>query len=327
VKRPWALFLAKLCVSALLLWFVLTRINPADIADRLRTADIRWLIPAFASAPIVIALSAWRWRVLSLGLIKFGDAVNYTWIGLFFGSILPGVVGGDVAKGVSLAAKNPNARDPRLPISILVDKLVGFWVLLLLFNVVALGLLASQPQLLEGARGAVVLTGFVTLAGLVGGIALCSQHGQRFFNRLVAMLPFPPVRALANRLMTALGSYIGRGPLLLKAALIGAVIHGLNALSFWLTMHALAIPATPWFAAVFYALLSVLLALPISISGVGVRDVLAAGMFTAFSLNPESGVAFSWLQLGLSLPVALIGGIIQLREVFRRSHPHPIEPA
>jgi hypothetical protein len=123
---------------------------------------------------------------------------------------------------------------------------------------------------------------------------------------------------LAGRLLAAIGSFAGQGPILLKAAAISALIHGLNALGFWLTMHALAIPATPWFAAVFYALLSVLLALPISISGVGVRDVLAAGMFGAFSLNPEAGVAFSWLQLGLSLPVALIGGLIQVREVVRR---------
>lgn len=318
MKRPWLLFLVKILVSILLLWFVLSGLNPGDIATRLRTADVRWLIPAFALVPLVIALSAWRWRVLSLGLIKFSDAVSYTWIGLFFGSILPGVVGGDVAKGVSLAAKNPNTRDARLPVSILVDKLVGFWVLLLLFNFVAMWLLASQPQLLAGARGAIGLTGFVTFAGLIGGIALCSQRGQHVFNRLTGLLPFAPLRALAKHLVASIGSYAGQGPILLKAALIGALIHALNAFGFWLTMHALAIPATPWFAAVFYALLSVLLALPISISGVGVRDVLAAGMFTSFGLNPESGVAFSWLQLGLSLPIALIGGLIQLREVFRR---------
>jgi hypothetical protein len=109
MKWPWALFLGKLCVSALLLWFVLTRISVADITSRLRTADVNCLIPAFGLAPVVIALSAWRWRLLSLGLIKFNDALSYTWIGLFFGSILPGVIGGDVAKGVSLAAKNPGA--------------------------------------------------------------------------------------------------------------------------------------------------------------------------------------------------------------------------
>ena len=41
-------------------------------------------------------------------------------------------------------------------------------------------------------------------------------------------------------------------------------------------------------------------------------------MFSAFGLNPEAGVAFSWLLLGLGLPNALLGGLIQLWEVFRR---------
>lgn len=320
----WILLAAKIALSAALLWLVLTKVDLDGITARLLEARPEWLLPAMLLGPLVVALSAWRWRLLSLGLIKFNDAISYTWIGLFFGSILPGVIGGDVAKGVSLAAKNPGARDSRLPVSILVDKLVGFWVLLLLFNLVALWLLASQPHLLVGARGAIALTGLITFAGLIGGIALCSQRGQHAFNRLAVLLPFAPLRALAMRLVAAVGSYAGQGLILFKAALIGALIHALNAFGFWLTMHALAIPATPWFAAVFYALLSVLLALPISISGVGVRDVLAAGMFTSFGLNPESGVAFSWLQLGLGLPIALIGGIIQLREVFRRSHPDPI---
>lgn len=162
MSRPRLLLFAKLTVSVLLLWFVLSRINPGDITVRLRSADVHWLVPPFALGPLVIVLYAWRWRVPSLGLIKFGDAVSYTWIGLFFGSILPGIVGGDVAKGLSLAAKNPLTRDPRLPISIFVDKLVGFWVLILLFNIVSLGLLASQPRLLVGARGAIGLAGLIT---------------------------------------------------------------------------------------------------------------------------------------------------------------------
>jgi len=97
--------------------------------------------------------------------------------------------------------------------------------------------------------------------------------------------------------------------------------HVLNAFGFWLAMHSLAVPATPLFAAVFYPMLSVLLALPVSISGVGVRDVFSAAMFAAFGLSPEAGVAFSWLQLGLSVPVALVGGLIQLWEVVARKKP------
>ncbi len=318
MTRNQLLLLAKLAVSALLLWLVLTKVDFMGIVVRLRTANMRWLVPSLLIGPAVIVLSALRWRVLSLGLIGFGEAVRYTWIGLFFGCIMPGFVGGDVAKGVSLAAKTKGARDSRLPVSIFMDKLVGFWILLLGFSLVALALLASEPQLLAGLRRGLWAAGGATALGLAAGITICHPRGAAFFAALATRLPTGWLRGMAARVLTAFGAYTGRGRVLVLAALLSVVIHALNAFSFWLVMRSLAIPASIWFAAVFYPMLSVLLALPVSVSGVGVRDVFAASMFTAFGLNPESGVAFSWLLLGLSVPNALIGGCLQLWEMFHR---------
>jgi uncharacterized membrane protein YbhN (UPF0104 family) len=319
VTAPKSLrFLAKLAFSALLLWFVLSRVDLAGINARLRAADIRWLAPSLLIGPAAVLLAAWRWQVLSLGLLRFGEAVRYTWIGIFFGSIVPGMVGGDVAKGVSLAAKTMRTREVRLPLSIVVDKLVGFWVLLLGFIVVALIMLGLQPQLFQGMRSALGVAAGVTAAGLVALGTICHPRGATWFAAITTKLPTAALRAGAVRAFAAFGSYDRQGRVLLKAALISAVIHALNALSFWFVMRALAIPASIWFAAVFYPLLSTLLALPVSVSGVGVRDVFAASMFTAFGLNPESGVAFSWLLLGMSVPSILIGGGVQLWEIFHR---------
>jgi len=318
--RKYLLLAAKVGVSGLLLWFVLTRVDGADIVARLRATDVRWLLPMLALAPLTILLSAWRWRLLSLGLLGFGEAVRYTWIGLFFGSILPGVVGGDVAKGLSLAARDPRARDSRLPVSIIVDKIVGLWTLIALFILAALLLLATQPQLLAGMRGAVWLAALIGVGGLIGGVGLCHPKGATVLSSIVNRLPFAPVRRIAAKIAAAIASYGGQGRTLATAAALSVVIHVLNALGFWLAMHSLAVPATPLFAAVFYPMLSVLLALPVSISGVGVRDVFSAAMFAAFGLSPEAGAA-SWLQLGLSLPVALVGGLIQLWEVVARKKP------
>lgn len=316
--HPRVAFAVKLAFSALLLWLVLTKVDFTGIVARLRMADTRWLLPALLAGPAAVLLSAWRWRVLSLGLLGFGEGVRYTWIGLFFGSIVPGVVGGDVAKGVSLAAKTTRARDSRLPVSIVMDKLVGFWVLLLGFILVALVMLTLQPQLLAGMRGAFWAAGGVAAIGLAAAVTLCHPLGAAAFSAIAAQLPSATLRNAASRALTALGTYQGQGRVLLQAALISVVIHALNALSFWLVMHSLAIPASLWFAALFYPLLSGLLVLPVSVSGIGVRDVFAASMFTAFGLNPEAGVAFSWLLLGLGIPNALIGGCIQLWEMFHR---------
>lgn len=317
-RKQLLLLLLKLGISALLLWLVLTRVDIAGIAVRLRAADARWLIPVLVLGILGIPLSAWRWKLLSCGLLSFGESLRYTWIGIFFGSIVPGVVGGDVAKGVSLAAKKTGARDSRLPVSIVIDKLIGFWILMLGFSIVAAILLMVEPQLLAGMRITLWTTCGATVAGLLAATSICHHRGATWIAALAGKLPSKTIRSAVGRLLAAFDTYRGQSQVLLQAALLSVIIHTVNAVSFWLVMRSLAIPASIFFAAVFYPLLTCLLALPVSVSGVGVRDVFAASMFTAFGLNPESGVAFSWLLLGLSVPNALIGGGIQLWEIFRR---------
>jgi uncharacterized protein (TIRG00374 family) len=316
--RRVILFVLKIGVSAGLLWFVIARVDFGGITARLRGVDWRWLVPGLFVGPAAILLSAWRWHKLSLGLIGYGAAVRYTWIGLFFGSITPGLVGGDLAKGLSLAAKDVRARDSRLPVSIIADKLVGFWVLLLAFVFVALLLLVTQPQLLAGARGVVWIAGALATTGLLGSALLCHPRGTAWFARVMPPVLFAPLRRFAEKFVAAVGTYSGRGRLLAQAAAMSLVLHALNALALWFALRSLAIPASLWFAAAFYPLLSVLLALPISVSGVGVRDVFAASMFAAFGLGAASGVAFSWLLLGLSVPNVLVGGAVQCWEIFSR---------
>ena len=321
IIRRVIFLLLKIGVSVGLLWLVISRVDFGGITGRLRGVDWRWLVPGLFVGPATIFLAAWRWHKLSLGLIGYGAAVRYTWIGLFFGSIMPGLVGGDLAKGLSLAAKDERTRDSRLPVSIILDKLVGFWVLLLVFVSVAMVLLVTQPALLAGARGAVWTAGALATAGLLGSALLCHPRGREWIIRVMLPMPFAPLRRVTEKFITAVGTYSGRGRLLAQAAAMSLVLHALNALALWFTLRSLAIPASLWFAAAFYPLLSVLLALPISVSGVGVRDVFSASMFATFGLGAASGVAFSWLLLGLSVPSVLVGGGVQCWEVFSR-RPH-----
>ena len=58
---------------------------------------------------------------------------------------------------------------------------------------------------------------------------------------------------------------------------------------------------------IFFSCLSILLLLPVSISGIGVREVFSIFFFSDLDASPEQAVAFSWLLLSLSLVVALIG--------------------
>jgi uncharacterized protein (TIRG00374 family) len=316
--RARLLFAAKLIFSALLLWLVLTKLNFQDVAVRLRAADPRWLVLVVLSSPVLMALSARRWQVLSQGLLTFGPAFRYTWIGFFFGSIMPGMVSGDIAKGFSLAAKSSEARDERLPISILFDKLVGLWVLLALFCCVVAILVATHSEALSGLRHVITLGVIGTLFGLIAGVGILHPAGFEFARRLVSALPLPGLASAGNRLLDAIEVYSSQPWRVIQALLLSLAIHGLNCLCFWFVLRSLAVPAGLAFAAVLYPMLSLLLAVPVSVSGIGVRDVFVFTLFKTFGLNSAAGVAFSWLLLGLSFPTIAIGGLIQLWEVFRR---------
>jgi glycosyltransferase 2 family protein len=318
LTRAQVRFVAKLTFSALLLWLVLTKVDFHGIFTRLRTANFRWLLWAVAAGPVVIALSARRWQVLSQGLLSFNQAFRYTWIGLFFGSVMPGMVSGDLAKGLALAAKSAHTRDERLPVSILFDKLIGLWALLVMFCVVALTLLATRPELMAGIHRLVLAGIAVTFAGLAAGVGILHPLGAGFVRRAVKRLPYPRLHTFAHRLLDAVAQYASRPALIGQALLLSLIIHVINSLVFWFLLQSLAVPASLWFAAAIYPLLSLLLAVPISISGIGVRDVFLVTFFRAFGLNAESGAAFSWLLLGLSVPSVAVGALIQLWEVFRK---------
>src|SRR5438552_1949730 len=119
-KNAAAILVAKLVLSVGLLVLVLTKVDVGSVLTILARAD-PWLVALWYSlVPVTIALTAWRWEILAPG-ISFGTAVKYTWIGVFFGHVLPGSIAGDIAKGVSLALKD-NAARSGLATSIVAEK-------------------------------------------------------------------------------------------------------------------------------------------------------------------------------------------------------------
>jgi hypothetical protein len=58
--------------------------------------------------------------------------------------------------------------------------------------------------------------------------------------------------------------------------------------------------------------------IPISISGIGIRDAALAVLFVMFGLPAASGKTLSWLTLFATVPNVAIGGVIHLRKVRRK---------
>src|SRR5262245_34616529 len=110
----------------------------------------------------------------------------------------------------------------------------------------------------------------------------------------------------------------GKEPSRLFAAFaISFAVHFLYIVATFVSLVAMRIDAGFVFAAVVYPVLSIILLIPLSISGIGVRDATLAVLFTLYGLAPATGVALSWLAFVVTMPNILVGGGIQLWEMYR----------
>jgi uncharacterized protein (TIRG00374 family) len=312
--KALAALAAKLTISVGLLLLVLAKVDVHSVVAILKEADPLLVVLWYMLVPVTIGLTAWRWEILAPGL-NYPMALKYTWIGVFYGHVLPGSIAGDVAKGVSLALKDASARTG-LAASIVAEKGIGLAALLVYFDaacaVVYFLYGDDSPQIRHLAVIALVLS----LAGVIGAMAaaVVALRSDLFAVRGRS----GRLGRLAEGIGSAARFYRGKPALLLKAFLISMAIHVVNIFATYLSFRALQIDAGLLLAAVIYPVVSVMLLIPISISGIGVRDATLAVLFNLFGLAAASGVALSWLALLATIPNVMIGGIIQLVEMYRK---------
>jgi uncharacterized protein (TIRG00374 family) len=311
--RAAALFAAKLALAGVLLWAVLAKVDVAAIVAVVEGADVALVALWYLLVPAAMALGAWRWKILAPGL-TLPTAFKYTWIGVFYGHVLPGGISGDVAKGVSLAIKDAGSR-AGLAASIVVDKVMGLAGLLVFFDAACIAAYAMDAghtgQIRDLALLAFILT-LIALGGLAAVLLALRAGWLEVRGRTNA------IGRLLETAATAVRWYADKPGLLARAFAISLVLHAVNVAAMYTGFRAIHVEAGPLAAAVIYPVLSMLLVIPVSISGIGVRDATLALFFVLFGLPAASGVALSWLQLLSLVPNVAIGAAIQVSEMYRR---------
>lgn len=309
------IFCVKLAVSASLIWLLFARIPFRAIWAHISTADPVYIA---ATAPITILtsiLSAQRWSLLSLGLIGFGNALRYTWIGMFYGAVLPGGISGDVAKGASLAISRRDTRVTQLPASIAFDRLVGLSALVLILNLcclpIALSWIPVQHDILNLCRWGFV----VSFVAVLACVCILTRAGRNALQGIIHCLPRRLLRSRVEKVFELFSRVARDGALLWRIYGLSVCIHMLNIVTYYLILRALSTRFNIEEVAIYYAGMSAIVMAPISISGIGIREWVSLIYFTALGLNGDLGVAFSWISLALGTAAAGIGGLVQLTEL------------
>lgn len=298
------IFLLKLAVTAgLIYWFVLPGIEVETVRDRIDRLSPGFLLIAgaliFFQNAIVVT---WRWeRVVAIidAPLPAWRLLKTTVIALFFNQVLPSTIGGD---GMRVWFLRALGRPIGLAFrSVLIDRLIGFFGLLLLGLLGSLYLMARLEE-----TGPVWVMALISLAGLVL-IALAPV-----LVNLVAWIPSERVRRGFETLAREVNILARNRPRL--ARLVGASIVGQLALggAVFCLARDLEVPLDLLGACAIVPGVMVAAALPISIAGWGVRE---ASMVVGLGLLGVGQSEAAIISVGFGLLVlfcGLVGGLVWL---------------
>ncbi|MEN8149563.1 MAG: lysylphosphatidylglycerol synthase transmembrane domain-containing protein [Planctomycetota bacterium] len=254
----------------------------------------------------LLSISRWWYLLRTVGLpIPFVEAFRLTFIGFFFSSVIPGMTGGDLVKGVYIARRESGART-RAFMSVLVDRVIGLFALGVLAGIVLLPNL-GDPRFQVPAAIVFVFLGIATTFGVV--FLSRRLRGLLRFDALIAKLPFSKAFAEIDRAITI---YRDHTQAVLLSILISLANHvSLVFMAFAMgTAIGIDIPLHQYF--MLYPVCLMMASIPLLPGGWGVREASFQAFFGMVGVAATQAVALSIL-VGLSLlGWSLLGGVFFL---------------
>jgi uncharacterized protein (TIRG00374 family) len=291
----------RIIISAALLALLITKIPADDVQPKdTHTGTLLFLAFGLLFTLGGFVLSAWRWqRVFAVFdvHVPLRALLGHYLAGQFVGNVLPSTIGGDVLR-VSRAAKSTGSGDIAFA-SVVIERLSGFVALPLLTFVG----FAVEPSLLEVDRSwiALMIAG-VTVAALVIILLLAGSHrfAGRFAKRENWMRFIGAVHIGVDR--------IRREPRRGLSVLVAAVTYQLSVLvAVYCAIHALGVSLPNGAVLAFLPAVAAAQALPISLSGLGIREGLLVILLHPLGVPTGKAIGIGLLWYGMTLVVSLLG--------------------
>ena len=312
--RSILLLSIKVVLSAVLLFVLIRRMPAGEISAALRSANPMWL----AGAALLLLLSnvfgSYQWSRLLRAVdihIPFWKVLAYYHVGLFFNNFLPANVGGDIARVVD-ASRYASTRTAAVA-TVLLDRMIGT------LSLAGLALVTTLPALDRFHLTVLYLALLAFFALSVTMVwAVFHPRALHVVEAMLDRLGLGRLRPSLDELAHRLSHYRGQRPLMLQLLFVGLItqlsrvgVHVLVGRALGLT-----VPTTYFF--LFVPLLAVIVSLPISLNGIGVREGAGVLLFGLVGVERAQAFSLQFTTYLVSVAVSLLGGLIFLARLPHR---------
>ena len=263
----------KFVISVTLIYFIFTKLNFEEVLDILKRANPLYLILAFLFLVVSKVIAAFRLNLyfhkLKIYLTHKSNLKLYL-LGMFYNLFLPGGIGGDAYKGYVIK-NNFNVKTKRVVSVLVLDRLSGLLLIFIYASILALFLNIDEFQYFR----------FLFILGIFTSIAIFWFLNKKFFGYVLSIF--------------------------WKSALYSAALQLAQLVSVLFILHALSIEINT-VSYLFIFLISLIVSvLPLTIGGIGSREITFFYGATLLSLDENTSVSISMIFFLLTAVVSLFG--------------------
>lgn len=312
--------LVKLLLSSVLIGYLLFRIPLREILASLSAVNMVWILVALLLAGLGKVISSLRWRFLLASQdihVPFQVLFASLLVGYFFNNFLPSTIGGDAMRAFDVARYS--RRGVASVVTVITERVMG---ILALAAIAMLAALAGYRLIQPLGFIFYIVTAFFLIS--LGGFYFITH--RRIVERVVRLLNVLLLSRVAKKIEEAYAAFCtvrNQPGVLVKTFLISVVLQ-LNVLIYYYVISLslnLGVPVFYFFCIIPVVL--VVLQLPISINGIGVRESLYVYFLGLVAVAGPQAIAFSWIDFAMTVIMGLLGGVVF---AFRRSMTSPPVP-
>jgi glycosyltransferase 2 family protein len=317
IRSPWL----RVAISAAILAWLCFRVNWGDLLATWRELRWEWWLASLLLSTGTQFLVGFRWRTLARPL-GFNDPVlrfvGLQFVGLYFNLFMPSTLGGDVARAWIL--DGGRGRRARAMISVFVEQSGGMAVL---FAMALVSALLSPSDLPEWMLPLVLVVCGGFLAVMLT-LTLCARWLK---NRLrnTEWRGLQAVQHYAETLADAMAIYWRHRLAFVLSLLLAASMYFLMFVSYWLLSRGLGMTVSLSYFVTIIPLLTAMMWVPISISGIGVREMSLFLFLEPLGVTVSQAGSLGVLSFFNLVLISLIGGLVYSVGLYPKLKPEVAE--
>lgn len=298
----------QLLVSGGIIAYLLWQIDVGQTVDLIASANGWYLLGALAIFLVTTVGLAWRWGTL---LRAKGIREPLSWLtGAYFvgyaaGQVLPTSLGGDAVRIFDHSRRRPDHVGEAAG-AVLMERILGAAGTL---TMVAIGLAVAIGRY-EDIEPIIALEIFFIALVVAGFVLLFSKRAGRLLSWLGPLSDRLGLGTAARSLYDAMHGYRHHLHAMAVVWLTTVGIQFLRILAIWMCGKSVGVDISPLVYVVLGPLLFLVMMVPFTINGLGVREAFFVAFLTQFGVSADAAFATGFLFYVVTLATAIPGAIV-----------------